>query len=105
MRTKNFVIRLLAVLLLAGPVMACDAIQGRETAGQYVDDATITSKVIAAIVKEPSLSKLQVSVETLHQVVQLSGFVDSAQDVSRAGELARGVSGVRSVRNDLVIRQ
>jgi hyperosmotically inducible periplasmic protein len=105
MRNKNLVIRLLAVLLLAAPVMACDAIQGRETAGQYVDDATITTKVIAAIVKEPSLSKLQVSVETLHQVVQLSGFVDTAQNVARAGQLAWAVEGVRSVKNDLVIRQ
>lgn len=94
----------MAVLILAVSVAACDAVSGRETAGEYLDDATITTRVIAEIVKEPTLQKFQVSVETLEKVVQLSGFVDSTQKVSRAGELARGVQGVRSVKNDLVVR-
>ena len=104
MRQANRGRTFIAMLVVAVAVMACDAISGRETAGQYVDDTTITSKVIAEIIKEPSLSKFEVSVETLHQVVQLSGFVTSAQNVARAGELARAVAGVRSVKNDLVVR-
>ncbi len=95
---------LIAVLLLAVSVGACDAISGRETPGEYVDDATITTKVIAQIIQDPALKKFQVSVETLQNVVQLSGFVDSYDNASRAGALASKVQGVRSVKNDLVVR-
>ena len=89
---------------LAVSVAACAAFSGRETTGEYVDDATITTKVKTAIFEEPSLKSLQVSVETFQDVVQLSGFVDSSQSKAKAGELARNVQGVRSVKNDLVVR-
>jgi hyperosmotically inducible periplasmic protein len=104
MRKENRLKSLIAVLLLAGSIGACDAISGRETAGEYIDDTTITSKVIAEIIQDPSLKKFQVSVETMQNVVQLSGFVDSAQNISRAGDLARNVRGVQSVKNNLVVR-
>lgn len=104
MRNANRLASLAAVLLLAVSLGACDAISGRETPGEYVDDTTITTRVIAEIIQDPSLKKFQVSVETFQNVVQLSGFVDSPQNVSRAGELARNVPGVRSVRNDLLVR-
>ena len=103
MRMKHLK-HLAVAFALAFTLIACDAVTGRETPGQYVDDSTITAQVIAEIIKEPSLSKFQVSVETLQQVVQLSGFVDSTQSVSRAGNLAGAVSGVRSVRNNLIVR-
>ena len=104
MRNENRLRTFVAVLVIAVSVAACDAVSGRETPGEYVDDTTITTTIIAEIVKDPSLKKFQVSVETLDHVVQLSGFVDSAQNVSRAGDLARNVRGVRSVRNDLIVR-
>ncbi len=85
-------------------VMACDPMAGRETAGEYVDDATITTKVIAAIVDDPELKKSSVSVETFQNVVQLSGWVDSNQSINRAGNIARSVKGVSSVRNNLIVR-
>jgi hyperosmotically inducible periplasmic protein len=47
---------------------------------------------------------MQIGVETMQDVVQLSGFVDSAQTKARAGEVARSVKGVREVKNDLVVR-
>jgi osmotically-inducible protein OsmY len=47
---------------------------------------------------------MQIGVETMQNVVQLSGFVDSAQTKARAGELAGSVTGVREVKNDLVVR-
>ena len=93
----------LALFVLAA-VAACAPITGRETAGEYVDDATITARVKTAIFQEPSLKSMQVSVETMQDVVQLSGFVDSQQARSRAGDVARAVPGVRSVRNDLIVR-
>jgi hyperosmotically inducible protein len=58
--------------------------------------------VKAAIINE--LGMKEISVETMQNVVQLSGFVDSAQIKARAGEIARGVSGVSNVRNNLIVR-
>jgi len=95
---------LVVVLALVGSLAACDAISGRETAGDYVDDTAITSKVIAEIVNDPTLKASEVGVETMKSVVQLSGFVDSSQKAARAGELARNVPGVQSVRNNLIVR-
>lgn len=94
----------LMIVVLAASVAACSAISGRETPGEYVDDATITTKVKAAIFDDPSLKVLQVNVETFQNVVQLSGFVDSPQSENRAVELARNVSGVRSVKDDIIVR-
>jgi osmotically-inducible protein OsmY len=69
-----------------------------------VDDATVTTKVKAAIFNDPPLKVLQVNVETFQNVVQLSGFVDSKENERRAVELATGVHGVRSVKDDRVVR-
>lgn len=102
MRSANLIRCLFVAVALASSVAGCAAISGRETPGEYVDDATITTKVRAAIVGELGLE--QIGVETMQNVVQLSGFVDSPSIKFRAGEIARGVSGVQSVRNDLVVR-
>ncbi len=78
--------------------------EGRETAGQYVDDATITTKVKQAYVADPKVKATQVNVETMQGVVQLSGFVDSATVEARAVRLAREVNGVKDVKDNIVIR-
>lgn len=96
--------RALAMVALAASIAACSVVSNQETAGNYVDDATITAKVKTAIFAEPSLKSMQVSVETMKDEVQLSGFVDSYEGRSTAGELARRVPGVRSVKNDLIVR-
>jgi hyperosmotically inducible periplasmic protein len=84
---------------------ACESTKGREsTAGQYIDDATITTKVKAALAKDPDVKAYQVNVETSNGVVQLSGFVDSETNVRRAVQLAQDVSGVRSVKNDIRLK-
>jgi hyperosmotically inducible periplasmic protein len=104
MRNANWLRSVLVALALTTSLAACTVMSGRETAGEYVDDATITTKVKAAMFDDPSVKVMQIGVETMQNVVQLSGFVDSAQIKARAGELARGVEGVREVRNDLVVR-
>ena len=91
-------------LALTTSLAACEAISGRETVGEYVDDATITTKVKAAMFDDSLLKVMQIGVETMQNVVQLSGFVDSEQTKARAGERARSVEGVREVKNDLVVR-
>lgn len=76
----------------------------RESAGEYVDDSVITSKVKAALVGDMALKGFQINVETYQGVVQLSGFVDSADNVRRAGDLARNVNGVKDVKNNLLVK-
>jgi osmotically-inducible protein OsmY len=104
MRNANWLRSVLVALALTTSLAACAVTSGRETAGEYVDDATITTKVKAALFDDSSLKSMQIGVETMQDVVQLSGFVDSAQTKARAGELARSVKGVREVKNDLVVR-
>jgi osmotically-inducible protein OsmY len=60
--------------------------------------------VKSAILNEPTLKVFQINVETFKGEVQLSGFVDSAQHVNKAGEVARSVGGVKSVKNNLIVK-
>ena len=83
---------------------ACQATNSRESTAEYFDDATITTKVKAALAQDPQVKAYQVGVETYRGVVQLSGFVDSEASVRRAAQVAQGVSGVRSVKNDVRIK-
>lgn len=69
-----------------------------------MDDAVITTKVKAAIVKEPNLKATEINVETFKGTVQLSGFVNTREAVSRAGAVASGVEGVKSVKNDIQVK-
>ncbi len=75
-----------------------------ESTGEYVDDAAITTKVKAAIFNEPGLKSAEINVETFQGVVQLSGFVSTQASISRAAEVARGVHGVKSVKNDMRLK-
>ena len=102
-KMHRFLILLLCVGLIAA-FMGCAGTQKQESTGQYVDDSVITTKVKTAIFNEPTLKILQINVETFKGVVQLSGFVDSAQSVQKAAEVAGGVAGVKEVNNALVVK-
>ncbi|WP_341703728.1 BON domain-containing protein [Ferrovibrio sp.] len=95
---------LVVIAMVAGPVAACSSTATRESTGEYIDSAAITTKVKAELVKDPDTKAGQISVETFKDVVQLSGFVDTAAARTRAEEIARSISGVRAVRNDLVVK-
>lgn len=75
-----------------------------ESPGEYVDDAVITAKVKSAMLEEPSLKSAEINVETFKGVVQLSGFVRSRADINKAAELVNGVKGVKSVKNDMILK-
>lgn len=104
MRNRSTLHKTVLTCVFALSLASCAMFQGRETAGQYVDDATITTKVKEAFVADKYVSANQVSVETMQGVVQLSGFVDSASKEQRAVQLARNVSGVKSVKDDIIVR-
>ena len=88
---------ILALLFSVG----CASTDKREGTGEYIDDSVITTKVKAAIFNEPTLKSTEINVETFKGVVQLSGFVNSQTDINKAVEVARGVKGVQSVKNDM----
>ena len=67
--------------------------------GEGFDDAVITDLVASALGSDPVLKDMHISVETRGRVVHLRGFVDSMNQVDRAGALARRVEGVSAVRN------
>lgn len=104
MGKRDRMVKYLACIALITAFFGCVATQKHESTGQYVDDSVITTKVKAAIFDEPTLKSLQISVKTYQGVVQLSGFVDSGQSVKKAGEIAEGIQGVRSVKNDLIVK-
>lgn len=90
------------VLSMAG----CSVMSGSETAGQYADDSTITSKVKSGILSDPTLrsSVVQIHVETLNGVVQLSGFVSSSASRAAAENIASNVKGVKTVKDDIIVK-
>jgi len=98
------VVRFLACLAFAPAFLSCASTQNHESTGEYVDDSVLTTKVKAAILDDSTLKTLQINVVTFKGVVQLSGFVDSADHVTRAGEVAARVQGVKEVKNDLVAK-
>lgn len=89
---------------VAFTVVGCSSSPTRESTGEYVDDAAITGKVKAAIFNEPTLKASEINVETYKGTVQLSGFVAQAGDAQRAADVARGVKGVSSVKNDIRVK-
>ena len=103
MTLSNRFVALLSAIVLAS-LLGCAATPTREGPGEYFDDTVITTKVKAAIFNEPSLKSAQINVETFRGTVQLSGFVSSRADINKATEVARGVAGVKSVRNDMRLK-
>jgi hyperosmotically inducible protein len=81
-----------------------DAIHDRIVTGKYVDDSVITTKVKAALLRQPKLKSLDVSVETLRGEVLLSGFVQDEGQRKMAVKTAQGVSGVASVKDAMLVR-
>ena len=99
--------RMLSFLICIGLIavfVGCASTPTKEGTGEYIDDSAITTKVKAEILADSSLKVFQINVETFKGEVQLSGFVDSAQAKAKAGEVARGVKGVKSVKNNLAVK-
>jgi osmotically-inducible protein OsmY len=102
-------LKLIAILALgAGGLLSlptgCAGTATRQSTGEYVDDASVTAKVKAAFVKDPVVKAMQVDVTTFKGNVQLSGFVDTAEQKARAGQIAAGIQGVTNVTNNITVK-
>jgi osmotically-inducible protein OsmY len=89
---------LIATLAIAAPKGT------HESAGEFVDDSVITTKVKALLAKDAFLKSFQISVESFKGTVQLSGFVNSQKAVDKASEITNSVKGVKSIKNDLIVK-
>lgn len=98
MKAINLFASVLMFVLLVS-FLGCASTSQQEGTGEYLDDSVITTKVKAAIFSDASLKSSEINVETFKGVVQLSGFVNSQNDINRAVEVARNVKGVQSVKN------
>jgi len=104
MKMSNRIATAIFTATVAFAVVGCSSTPTRESTGEYVDDAAITTKVKAAIFNEPTLKSTEINVETFKGDVQLSGFVAQPADAQKAVDVARGVKGVASVKNDIRVK-
>jgi hyperosmotically inducible protein len=96
-------IKLTAIVGVLAVASACSATRTQQSAGEVIDDSVLTSKVKVALIDDPTTKAGQINVETYRGVVQLGGFVDNAQQKAQATKVARSVTGVKEVRNDLLV--
>jgi hyperosmotically inducible periplasmic protein len=97
-------LRTLLLVAVSTLAVACAGTDTRSSTGEYIDDSVITAKVKTALLNSPKVSGLSIEVETFRGEVQLSGFVDTREERDEAGKLAKDVSGVRSVKNDIRVK-
>jgi hyperosmotically inducible protein len=99
--------RAIALAILTGLTLAtsgCAVMRGQTDAATYVDDRTITTAVKAKLIEDKTTGGLSINVDTLNGEVALSGFAKSQAEKDQAGRIASTTKGVRSVRNNLVVR-
>lgn len=104
MRFNHMLIAAVTAVASLTVLPGCAVSRDQSTVGEYIDDATITTKVKAKFVEDKTVDASAISVETLNGEVILSGFAKSSTEKARAQELARQVKGVRSVKNSLEVR-
>ena len=103
MKTFKRLIPMLSIIAVAG-ILGCASTSKSEGTGEYVDDTVITAKVKTAILEQKGLKSAEINVETFKGIVQLSGFVSSQDKVNVAVNTAKGVRGVASVKNDMIVK-
>jgi osmotically-inducible protein OsmY len=94
-----------AVLALSMTVFAsCAVIRGQESPRDYASDSAITAEVKAKMAADRDVAATAINVDTQQGMVQLSGFARSQTEKERAAQIARQAKGVKTVRNDIIVR-
>jgi hypothetical protein len=104
MKKRNIAVHFLVLLMLIATFAACAATRTQQSTGEYIDDSVITTKVKSLLAADDFLKSFQISVESYQGTVQLSGFVNSQKAVDKAVEIVRSVKGVKSIKNDLIVK-
>ncbi len=95
----------LGTLPLVSMVTGCAGDRYHESTGETIDDTGISSRVKSALSNDAEYKYEDVKVTTFKGTVQLSGFVDTSAQKSRAGDLAKGVAGVKDLENNITVKQ
>ena len=104
MKTRRRIVGYWVLIMFVAALVACASTSKQSSTGEYVDDSVITTKVKSLLAEDDFLKSFRISVETYKGVVQLSGFVNSRQAVDKASQIAYSVKGVKSVKNDLIVK-
>jgi osmotically-inducible protein OsmY len=104
MKKRNRFIGYFVLLMLIAAFAACASTSKQSSVGEYIDDSVITTKVKTLLATDDFLKSFQIGVETYKGSVQLSGFVATQKAADKAEEITRGVKGVESVKNDLIVK-
>lgn len=91
-------------IALLSAVTGCSVIRDQQPAGAYIDDSVITTQVKAKMVADKTVDAAAIGVDTLNGTVMLSGFAKSGAEKTKAESLTNEVSGVKSVKNQIVVR-
>lgn len=101
---KRFTLLIAMTALMLSLGSGCAVKRDQQTVGAYIDDAAITTQVKGKFVESKAVDATSISVETLNGTVMLSGFAKNNEEKARAGQLAREVEGVTSVKNEIAVR-
>ena len=98
----------LVALIASGALLsvaACSSTRTQRAPGEQVDDAALLTSVKSALVSNPVTEAGEINVDVNRGTVKLSGFVDTQEEKSKAGDVARGVDGVQTVQNDIAVKK
>jgi osmotically-inducible protein OsmY len=98
---RTVLVGILGISLMS--LTACESMTGKTT-GQTIDDATITASVQGKLTADKASNFSRIDVDTNRSVVTLNGVVRTVEEKSRAEDLARQVTGVSKVNNNLQIQ-
>jgi hyperosmotically inducible protein len=104
MKPRYVLASIFTAVALATAATGCSVTRHQETSGAYVDDTVVTTRIKTKFAEDPTVSAMAIKVETMKGVVQLSGYAKSPVEKNKAEELARSISGVVDVRNDIIVR-
>ena len=96
---KTAVFLIIALIFTSG----CVTLTGR-TAGQTIDDSTITTKINMKIIEDPELKYFKINVDTFQGHVTLTGTVLSREAGDKLAKIARTIEGVKDVKINLIIK-
>ena len=103
MRSAMKFVALAAVALLVAT--GCNVMRGEQSAGDYVDDATLTARVKAALLDDDQVKGTNFNVDVYQAKVTLSGVTDSREQARRAEQIARQTPGVKGVESTIRVSQ
>ena len=104
MKIRHSLIAAAIAATLLTAATGCAVSRGQESSGQYVDDSVITASVKTRMLDDERVAGTSITVETLKGTVMLSGFAKNEAEKVAAESIARGVDGVKAVKNEITVR-